>query len=74
MPPKCDPITKLLEVLPPSGQLHYLAFSEAMYQSRFTGSTTIHWRNGLPRQVDLGSPVRLSIVQPLDNDEEDPPR
>jgi hypothetical protein len=75
MPPtKPDPIVRLLELLPPTDQLHYLAFSEAMYQARFTGPTTIHWKDGLPKQVDLGSPVRLSIVQPLDKGEEDPPR
>lgn len=29
----------------------------------FTGPTTIHWLGGRAKQLDLGAPVRLSIVE-----------
>lgn len=41
---------------------------QAMFDARYTGPTTIHWRNGVPRQLDIfASPIRLSIVEGLDN-------
>ena len=62
-------LEELLAQLPPSDQLQFQSLLEAIYKVRFTGQLTIHVRNGLPQQVDLGAPIRLSIVEgvlPLD--------
>lgn len=50
-----------LDGLPTPDSLEFLALCESMYRIRFTGPTTIHWRNGLPKQIDLGQPIRLTI-------------
>lgn len=60
-------LQKLLDRLGPTDQLDFVRLAEVIYESRFTGPTTIHWRNGVPQQIDLGPPIRLSIVQGLDS-------
>ena len=67
MTPLHTTITSLLAALPPTDQLTFAALAEAIHSTRFTGATVIHWQNGRPRQIDLGSPVRLSIVEGLDS-------
>lgn len=62
-----DPkLQKLLASLPPPEQMSFLRLADALSQAKFTGSTTVHWLNGVPKQLDLGSPVRLSIVEGVD--------
>lgn len=73
MPRNTTDITKVLAELSDPSAISFFALADAIYRARFTGPTLIHWANGLPKQVDLGSPVRLSIVQPLDNREDTPP-
>lgn len=51
----------------------FIDLAKAIARAGYTGSTTIHWHKGEPRQVDLGAPVRLSLVQPLDSTEDPPP-
>ena len=63
-------IARLVASLPPAERLTFMALAEAIYSVRFTGATTIHWRNGVPKQIDLGAPVKLAIVEGLDT----PPR
>ena len=53
----------LVDGLPAPDRLDFFALCESMYKIRFTGPTTIHWLNGLPRQIDLGQPVKLTICQ-----------
>lgn len=63
-----DPIVqRLIAALPPEDQLTFAALAEAVYSVRFTGFTGIHWKNGVPKQLDLGAPVKLSIVDGLDS-------
>ena len=56
MPPLGPTIAQLLEALPPPARMTFFALAEAMYKVRFTGPTTVHWRNGLPMQVDSRLP------------------
>lgn len=56
-------LQRLLARLRPTDHLKLSTLEEAISDSRYTGTTTIHWLNGRPRQVDLGAPVRLSIVE-----------
>ncbi len=58
-----DSLQQLLASLPPDGPLDLFRFLEAVYATRFTGPYTVHNRNGVPHQIDLGAPVKLSIVQ-----------
>ena len=60
-------LQKLIDALPPPERLTYLSIADAIYQARYTGFTGIHWLNGVPRQIDLGAPVRLTIVEALDS-------
>lgn len=53
----------LLDRLDPSQRIDFANLAEAIYAARYTGTTLIHWRNGKPQQVDLGAPIRLSIVE-----------
>lgn len=70
----------LLARLPASDRLDFAGLLCALDAERYTGPVTLHLLNGRPQQVDLGAPVRLSIVQgesatgrlPLDT--EAPPR
>lgn len=54
-------LQRLLDSLPPSDQLDFHRLIEAVYQVRFTGPLTIDFLNGLPRQINLGQPVKLAI-------------
>lgn len=58
-----------LASLPADGQLEFLGLCEAIYKIRFTGPTMIHWRNGLPKQIDMGQPIRLTICAGTSTDE-----
>lgn len=62
-----DPkLQKLLDALGPAEQLSFMRIAEALYQTKFTGSTEIHWFNGVPKQLNLGAPVKLAIVEGFD--------
>ena len=56
-------LQKLLDRLPTPDRLDFASLQIALDSTRYTGALTIHFMNGRPRQVDLGAPVRLSIVQ-----------
>lgn len=60
-------LQKLLAGLPQSDRLAFEQIWQVIYQTRFDGPVTFHCRGGVPHQVDLGSPVKLSICQGLDN-------
>ena len=49
-------------------QLDYGTLMEAIHSSRFTGPLTVDFLNGVPRQINLGQPVKLSICQGLPAD------
>jgi hypothetical protein len=65
MTPLAPKLQELLAQLPQSDRLQFESLLEAVYKVRYTGSLTIHLRNGVPQQVDLGAPIRLSIVEGL---------
>lgn len=53
----------LLARLPSGGaDLEFGQLLEALHQARFTGPLTVDFLNGMPRQINLGQPVRFSIV------------
>lgn len=54
-------LQRLLDSLPPGDQLDFQRLLDAVYTVRFTGPLTIDFLNGLPRQINLGQPVRLAI-------------
>ena len=56
-------LQQLLSALPEAEQLEFQSLLVALYKVRYTGFIGIHCKNGLPKQVDLGAPVRLSIVE-----------
>lgn len=51
----------LLDRLPQDQQLELPALFDAVYQVRFTGPLTFDFLNGIPHQINLGQPVKLSI-------------
>lgn len=48
-------------------QVDFDRLRAAMKAVRYTGPSLIHWFNGEPKQIDLGPPIKLSIVGALDN-------
>lgn len=56
----------LLDRLPADQQVDFDNLRAALKAIRYTGPSTIHWLNGDPKQIDLGPPVKLSIVAGLD--------
>lgn len=56
----------LLDSLPDSDRVEWVNLVSAVYTARYTGISIIHWKNGVPKQIDLGQPIRLSIVSGLD--------
>lgn len=56
----------LLDRLPDDQSVDFDRLRLALKAVRYTGPSVIHWFNGEPRQVDLGPPVKLSIVGGLD--------
>lgn len=52
-----------LAALPQGSPLDLETFTELIHVVRYTGPYTVHNRNGVPHQIDLGQPIRLSIVQ-----------
>lgn len=59
-------LEKLLAQLPDKDRLDFAQLIDALYAIRFTGITPIHWRNGVPQQIEIGAPIRLMIVSGLD--------
>lgn len=55
------PLQKLLDRLDGATPIDPATFQQAIYDARFTGAVTTHYRNGVPQQVDLGAPVKLTI-------------
>lgn len=62
-------LQKLMEQLGPAEQMSFPRLLQAIYAVKFTGPITLHCRNGEPQQVDIGAPIRLSIVEGLDKPE-----
>ena len=56
-------LQRFLATLGEDGSLHFLRFVEAIYEARYTGSYTVHNFNGVPQQIDIGAPIRLSIIE-----------
>jgi hypothetical protein len=56
-------LTKLLAALPEADRVDFAALDAAMEALRYTGPIVVHYLNGRKRQVDLGAPVRLSIIE-----------
>ncbi len=59
-------IEQLLQQLPAPDRLQVDSLFAAIAKVKFTGAITLHCRNGIPMQVDLGAPIRLSIVEGVD--------
>jgi hypothetical protein len=53
----------LLDRLPDDQRVDFDRLCAAILAIRYTGPSTIHWLNGVPKQIDLGPPIKLSIVQ-----------
>ena len=66
-------VEKLLDALGPPEALDFPKLLIALHTARYTGSITLHCRNGRPQQLDLGAPIRLSICEALDTPPRDPP-
>lgn len=56
-------LQSLLAQLPNGDRVDFSALLTALYHVRHTGPITLHLFNGVPKQVDLGAPIRLSIVE-----------
>lgn len=54
-------LVELLSRLPAGQDLEYTRLMELLYETRFTGRITLDYRNGMPQQIDLGPPIKLSI-------------
>lgn len=61
--PLHEKLTELLQGLSARDQLEFQALIDAVYRVRFTGPLTIDFRNGVPQQVNVGPPVRLTICR-----------
>lgn len=58
----------LLDRLPPGDRLEFGPLLAAIESVRFTGPLTVDFLNGMPRQISLGPPLKLTICQrALDN-------
>lgn len=62
MTPLSQKLQELLSSLPASEQLEFSALFEAIYKVRYTGPIVVDFLNGVPRQINLGPPVKLAIV------------
>lgn len=56
-------LQKLLAQIVPGTQLEFDRLQEALLQVRFTGPVTYDYLNGVPQQINLGPPIRLSICR-----------
>jgi hypothetical protein len=56
-------LQRLLDAAGPGGIKSLTHLERLIRKTGFTGPTTIHWLGGRPRQLDLGQPVRLTIVE-----------
>lgn len=56
-----ETLQRLLAALPDQDQLEFTKLLEAIYRVRFTGPLVIDFQNGIPRQINLGPPMRLAI-------------
>lgn len=59
----------LLDRLPDDQRINFDQLWAALKAVRYTGCTPVHWQNGVPKQIDLGPPVKLSIVAGVDTSE-----
>lgn len=59
MSPKLE---QLIRELGPEGPRSLGHLEQALQNIRFTGSILTHWAGGNLKQVDLGPPIRLTIV------------
>lgn len=71
--PLHEKLTTLLQGLSERDQLEFQALIDAVYRVRFTGPLTIDFRNGVPQQVNVGPPVRLTICRGTVNGLDRPP-
>lgn len=64
MSPGISPqLQKLLDLAGPGGIKSLRHLEVLVQKAGFTGPTTIHWLGGRAKQIDLGAPVRVSIVE-----------
>lgn len=56
-------LEKLLAALPEADQLNLFAFWDAIYQARYTGAVHVDVLGGVVKQIGLGNPIKLSIVE-----------
>lgn len=59
-------LAKLLAALPTADRVNFETLDASLLALRYTGPVTLHYFNGVKKQVDLGAPVRLSIVEGVD--------
>jgi len=64
-------IERLLAQLP-KGDLELQTLFTSIYQTRFTGPISFDFLNGVPRQINLGQPVKLVICHASDPAPPDP--
>ena len=66
-------VESLLTALGPPKDMSFPKLLEALHTVGYTGPIVLHCRNGVPQQVDVGAPIRLCIVEGLDNRPKAPP-
>jgi hypothetical protein len=66
MSPLNPQVEALLAQLETDPGLEFVRLLEAVHTIRFTGPLTVDFLNGIPRQINLGHPVKLAICQGVD--------
>lgn len=56
-----EALQKLLGKLDPGQELEFASFLLAIYEVRFTGRYSVDCLNGIPRQINIGEPIKLTI-------------
>ena len=73
-PPLSPALQRLLAHLEMGEGINFARLQDAIYHTKFTGPVVLHCYEGVPQQVDLGSPIRLSIVEGVDTAKRSDPR
>lgn len=59
-------LQRFLDALGTQDQCSFDRFQRALQQSKYTGYIGMHTFNGKIQQIDIGTPVRLAIVEAAD--------
>lgn len=67
MTPTLSPaLQRLISCLGAGREITAGTFQEALTRSKYTGFIGLHCINGRVQQIDLGAPIRYTIVEALD--------